>query len=51
VVNVRSRKAGLTKAGRILDRAGRPTPEAILQVAGDDRDKALDLIRQHGYIR
>lgn len=51
VVNVRSRKAGLTVAGRVLDRAGRPTPEAILQAAGDDRDKALDLLRQHGYIR
>lgn len=50
VVNVRSKKAGLTRAGRVWDRGGRPTPEAIFQLASD-RDDALRLLEQHGYIR
>lgn len=50
VVNVRSKKAGLIRAGRVWDRRGRPTPEAIYNVAAD-RDEALALLQRHGYIR
>lgn len=31
--------------------ARRPTPEGIYARAGDDREKALALLRQHGYLR
>lgn len=51
VVNVRSKKAGLVGGGQVLARAGRPTPAGIYRTAGDDRDKALALLAQHGYIR
>lgn len=51
VVNVRSRKAGLQQAGEALTRAGRPTPAGIFRAAGDDREAALGLLAQHGYIR
>lgn len=51
LVNVRSKKAGLTEGGRVLSRAGRPTPAGIYRAAGDDRDKALSLLARHGYIR
>lgn len=51
VVNVRSKKAGLVQSGEALDRAGRPTPAGIYRAAGSDRDKALSLLAQHGYIR
>lgn len=50
VVNVRSRKAGLSEAGRVLARAGRPTPEGIYRSTGS-RDEALALLKRHGYIR
>lgn len=50
VVNVRLKKAGLTRAGRVYDRAGRPTPEGIYQLASD-RDDAIRLLAKHGYIR
>lgn len=43
----------LGRAGRRLGRTGgtvRLTPESIYEVAGDDRDLALSLLRQHGYI-
>ena len=51
VVNVRSKKAGLTEGGRVLARAGRPTPEGIYRAAGGDRGLAMDLLKRHGYIR
>lgn len=50
VVNVRSKRAGLKVAGRVYDRAGRPTPEAIYALASD-RDDAIRLLGEHGYIR
>lgn len=50
VVNVRLRKAGLTESGRVLARAGRPTPEALLRDA-PNRDVALELLTQFGYVR
>lgn len=51
LVNVRSKKAGLTDGGQVLSRAGRPTPAGIYRTAGDDRAQALSLLAQHGYIR
>ncbi len=51
IVNVRGKKAGLTDGGQVLARAGRPTPAGIYRTAGDDRDAALALLAQHGYIR
>lgn len=51
VVNVRRRAAGLRESGRVLSRAGKPTPEAIYRAAGDDRAAAIELLRQHGYVR
>lgn len=51
VVNVRSRKAGLLEAGHAIRRGNRPTPAGIYRAAGNDRDKALSLLAQHGYIR
>lgn len=50
VVNVRLKKAGLTDSGRVLARAGRPTPEALLRDA-PTRDEALQLLTQFGYVR
>jgi hypothetical protein len=50
VVNVRSKKAGLLEAGHALRRGGRPTPAGIYRLAGTDRDRALALLAQHGYI-
>lgn len=50
VVNVRQRAAGLTQSGRVLSRAGRPTPEAIYRLA-KDRDEAVALLKQAGYLR
>lgn len=51
VVNVRAKKAGLVQSGEALTRAGRPTPAGIYRTAGADRDKALGLLAQHGYVR
>lgn len=51
LVNVRSKKAGLLDSGQALTRAGRPTPAGIYRAAGDDRDRALALLAEHGYIR
>lgn len=50
VVNVRSKRAGITRAGRVLERQGRPTPERIFQTARD-RQEAIDLLTRFGYIR
>lgn len=51
IVNVRSKAAGLTVSGRVLTRAGRPTPEGIFREAGSDRAKALELLARNGYLR
>lgn len=50
VVNIRSRKAGLTQSGRVLSRAGRLTPEGIFKLASD-REEALALLKRNGYFR
>ncbi len=50
VVNVRRKKAGLSRAGRVLERGGRLTPEGVYHFAGDDRDEAIRLLRQFGYL-
>lgn len=50
VVNVRSRAAGLNQPGRVLARAGRPTPEGIYAMASS-RTEAVDLLRRFGYVR
>lgn len=50
VVNVRLRSAGLTESGRVLARAGRPTPEALMRDASS-RDEALELLTRFGYVR
>lgn len=51
VVNVRSSAAGLSESGRVLYRRGRMTPEAIYRTTGDDREAALALLQQAGYLR
>lgn len=51
VTNIRRRSAGLMDSGEALTRGGRPTPAGIYRMAGDDRDRALSLLAQHGYIR
>lgn len=50
VVNIRNRAAGLTESGRVLARAGRPTPEGIYRIASD-RTQAVELLARYGYIR
>jgi hypothetical protein len=50
VVNVRSRKAGLQQAGRVLARAGRPTPEGIYATT-NSREEAVAALKAAGYIR
>lgn len=50
VVNVRSRKAGLSDSGEVLQRAGRLTPAGIYRRA-DTREEAVDLLKQAGYLR
>lgn len=49
VVNVRRRAAGLTEAGRVLERLGRLTPEGIYHIASD-RGQAIELLVKFGYI-
>lgn len=51
VVNVRLKSAGLTQAGQALRRGSRPTPAAIYKRAGNDRDLAVRLLAQSGYVR
>lgn len=51
VVNIRSKKAGLLEAGHALTRGGRPTPAGIYKTAGDNRDRAMTLLKRYGYIR
>ncbi len=50
VVNVRNSKAGLTTAGRVLARRGRPTPEGIY-AAATSREDALQRLIAAGYAR
>jgi hypothetical protein len=50
VVNVRSRSAGLSTPGRVLARAGRPTPEAIY-ARTNTRDEAIQALIAAGYVR
>lgn len=50
VVNVRSKRAGLTEAGQVLSRAGRPTPAAIYRNA-TSRDDAIERLIAAGYVR
>jgi hypothetical protein len=50
VVNTRSRKAGLTTAGRVLTRRGRPTPEGIY-AAATSREDAIQRLIAAGYAR
>lgn len=49
VVNVRRKGAGLKESGRVLSRAGRPTPEGIYRLASD-RTEAVALLKQFGYV-
>jgi hypothetical protein len=51
VVNVRQKAAGLREAGQVLARDGRPSPAGIYQMTGDDRAKAVELLKRFGYIR
>lgn len=50
VVNVRRSQAGLLESGRVLARAGKPTPEGIYRIASS-RDEAVSLLARFGYIR
>jgi hypothetical protein len=50
IVNVRSRRAGLTEAGRVLARRGRPTPEAIY-ASTNTREEAVAALKAAGYLR
>lgn len=50
VVNVRSKKAGLSAAGSVTARAGRLTPQGCLSLASD-RTEALELLTRYGYVR
>ncbi|GAB7004398.1 hypothetical protein JCM18899A_18710 [Nocardioides sp. AN3] len=50
VVNVRRSQAGLTEAGTVLARSGRPTPAGIYRAASS-REEATALLSQHGYLR
>lgn len=50
VVNVRAKSAGLQEAGRVLARNGKMTPEGIFRAAGDDREAAVEMLANNGYI-
>lgn len=49
VVNVRRARAGLMESGRVLARAGRPTPEGIYRIART-REEAVALLKRWGYL-
>lgn len=52
VVNVRLKSAGMWQSGETaLRRGSRPTPAAIYRKSGDDREKAMSLLKSAGYIR
>lgn len=50
VVNVRRAAAGLLESGHALSRGGRPTPAGIYRIANGDREKAVALLKQYGYL-
>lgn len=50
IVNVRLRKAGLSKSGRVISRRGRPTPESIYR-ANPTREEAVAALKAAGYLR
>lgn len=50
IINVKKKSAGLTVAGRVLERGGKPTPEGIFALASD-RDEAIRLLAKFGYLR
>lgn len=50
VANAHRARAGLLEAGHALARGGRPTPAGIYRMAGDDRAKALELLRRYRFI-
>lgn len=50
VVNVRGSRAGLTRAGEVLSRRGRPTPAGIFDAA-TSREDALQRLSVAGYLR
>ncbi len=49
VINVNRKEAGLTIAGRVLERGGRPTPEGIYALFSD-RDEIIQQLIKHGYL-
>lgn len=49
VMNVRSKKAGLSVGSSVTTRAGRPTPAGIYQMTST-KAEALTLLRRHGYV-
>ncbi len=49
LINVRRKQAGLTVAGRVLERGGRLTPEGIYELASD-RDEAIQMLIKAGYL-
>lgn len=50
VVNVRRESAGLVVGSSVFTRGNRLTPQGIARIASD-RDEALELLKQHGYVR
>ena len=50
VVNVRRTQAGLRVGSSVMERGGRMTPQGILRASGDDRARAVDLLRANGYL-
>lgn len=50
IANVRRSRAGLTVAGEVLRRLDRLTPAGIYRIASN-REEALDLLKQYGYLR
>lgn len=49
IVNVRSKKAGLTVGSSVISRGSRLTPEGIQRIASD-RDQFAALLRSNGYL-
>lgn len=49
VVNVRSKKAGMTESGRVLARAGKLTPEGVYRLASSQTE-AVAMLRRFGYL-
>lgn len=49
VANVRSKRAGLSEAGQVLARGGRPTPAGIYRMASN-REDALALLERYRYL-